>query len=1018
VVHDGAAWLAETLAAIAAQTRAPDRLIAVEAGTRDGSLDLLTTTLDPSNVVQVQRWAKTGDAVRAALDLGDDSDWLWLLTDDAAPDAEALAELLDRVERAPSVWQVGPKSHSWSDGLLLEAGATLDATGHRDIGFDGPELDQGQRDDADDVLAVATPGSLVRREAWERLGGLDDLWSAFGDDVDFGWRVNAAGGRVVVASRAVVRRKGAPADGPYAARSHPTPPTVRRRFGMQVLLANTSGVMLPVLIGRVLIVGLLRSVGLLVLSRDPARAGAELRAVIGVACQPGRVRTAGARRRATRELHRGDLRHLFPSAGDKWRRSPLVAGLFRTERDEPARAGASYETGPVSEEAESLEAGDSRVGAFLRRPASVLFLAMTLVALVAGRGVLSTTLHGGRLLPASGVGASDLWSAYRATWHPVSVGSRTTAPPSLAVLAVLSSLALGKVWFVVDVILLGVLPLSALTAFLSLRAVTDRTRVRVWVAIAYALLPAVTGAVAGGRLDVALTSILLPLAIRAGAAAVARADVRGTRHRAFGAGILLALVAAMSPVVWVAAVPLLLLAALVARRPGESAGTLLRRVGAAIMTLLVAPVVLLPWTVQVVMHPGLLWVGSGLPERFGSAAPPGGLDLLLLRAGGVGQPPLWVGAPLVIAAVLGLRRVTRVPVARAGALLLVGGVAGAVALTRAVGVTPGVADSRHWPGVLLLLAGAGALLAATVAADGVAPALTGHSFGWRQLSAAGLVVLSLAATVTLAGAWLIRGAAGPLSGAATTSLPLFTQVEMAQPGSPRALVVQTSGAGLSYALVRRPDGPALGDADVGPVGGSPAAARLATAVRDEAGGLTRGGPELQAFGVGFLVVPSASVSRLAPQLAKTASLNVVPAPGATVYRSTLPAGELSVIPASSAGPALAGNPAAPPAARILRATAGAADVTVPAGRPGRLAVLAEPVDSHWRATIGSQQLSGRTAYGWAQAFELPAAGGRLRIGYRDARRGTLLWVELAAVVLAALLAVPAARRPAAGEGPE
>jgi hypothetical protein len=73
-------------------------------------------------------------------------------------------------------------------------------------------------------------------------------------------------------------------------------------------------------------------------------------------------------------------------------------------------------------------------------------------------------------------------------------------------------------------------------------------------------------------------------------------------------------------------------------------------------------------------------------------------------------------------------------------------------------------------------------------------------------------------------------------------------------------------------------------------------------------------------------------------------------------------------------------------------------------------VLAEPVDSHWQATVGLTRLAGRTAYGWAQAFELPATGGRLQIGYRDPHRSTLLWVELGAVVLCLLLALPTGRR--------
>jgi hypothetical protein len=101
---------------------------------------------------------------------------------------------------------------------------------------------------------------------------------------------------------------------------------------------------------------------------------------------------------------------------------------------------------------------------------------------------------------------------------------------------------------------------------------------------------------------------------------------------------------------------------------------------------------------------------------------------------------------------------------------------------------------------------------------------------------------------------------------------------------------------------------------------------------------------------------------------------------------------------------------------VLPASADSADVAVPAGPAGRVAVLAEPADSHWQATLGSRRLLGRTAYGWAQAFELPAAGGRLQIGYHGGRRSTWLWVELAAVVLVGLLAVPTRRRPPEAAG--
>ena len=46
VCHDGAEYLPRSLAAIAAQTRPPDLLIAVDAGSRDQSPELLSAAID------------------------------------------------------------------------------------------------------------------------------------------------------------------------------------------------------------------------------------------------------------------------------------------------------------------------------------------------------------------------------------------------------------------------------------------------------------------------------------------------------------------------------------------------------------------------------------------------------------------------------------------------------------------------------------------------------------------------------------------------------------------------------------------------------------------------------------------------------------------------------------------------------------------------------------------------------------------------------------------------------------
>jgi GT2 family glycosyltransferase len=969
-------------------------------------------------VVASPRTAAFGEAVNAGLEaLGRPpgevapgveapNEWIWLLHDDCAPAPTALDELLTRAEHSPSVWMIGPKVRDWAGSRLLEAGRTIDPAGHIDTGVDGVEIDQGQRDDVDEVLAVGTAGALIRRDVWERLGGLDPSWQLYGDDVDLGWRINAAGGRVVVATRAVVRHDRAQTAGRRRSALRPgSRRVVRRRSGMQVVLANSSSAMVPLLVLRYLFGGLVRAIGLLLISRRPAQGAAEVRAAFGVLVHPGAITAARRQRSELQEVSPRDLRHLFPSASRRWRSSPFRIGWLGGERVHRARSATDSETGPVAEEAQSLNTGDSALADLMRRPGTVLFLVMSVIALIAERHLFSTTLHGGRLLPGPG-GSSDLWSTYVASFHPTSVGSFTPASPSLAILGAASTVTFGKPWLVVDIILLGAVPLAALSAYVAAGALTAAARVRVWVAVVYALLPAVTGAIAGGRIDVALVAILLPQTLRACAAALRSDATRVAVRRGVGAGLLLAVTVAFAPILWLIAAPVLLVGIGFMERESQEAHATLGRLVSAAVVLAVPIVVLVPWSWHILAHPRMVVATSGLPEFYSSQHAPSGIAMELLRAGGVAQPPIWIGIPIVVAALVGLNRRSRVAVARTAVALMIIGMAVAIALTRDAGVTTGLPASRHWPGLALLVAGAGALLAALVAAVGARPALQGHSFGWRQTAAVGIIGLALVSTGTLAVSWLVRGAGVPLTGGNPQVLPLFTQSELDVKTTPRALVLDDNPPTISYALIRRPHGTQLGDGDTAPERPpGPASRQLATAVRDLVAGRPGAGAKLAPFDIGYVVAETAGAQRIVPTLGRVPTLTVVPAPGATVWRSSLPTSELTLLPPTAAVRATSGATSVT-SAKALPATAGAADVSLPAGGTGRVVVLAEPANGGWHASVDGHALERRTAYGWAQAFVVPSSGGRLQIGYSSRPRDLWLVGELIAVVLLAGAALP------------
>jgi hypothetical protein len=262
----------------------------------------------------------------------------------------------------------------------------------------------------------------------------------------------------------------------------------------------------------------------------------------------------------------------------------------------------------------------------------------------------------------------------------------------------------------------------------------------------------------------------------------------------------------------------------------------------------------------------------------------------------------------------------------------------------------------------------------------------------------------------LLGGWVIRGSGAPLTNHDPQVLPLFTQSELEVPTSPRALVINSTGPEIAFALVRRPEGPQLGDADTAPTSMSgPASRRLAAAVRDLVAGRPGAGAELVPFDIAYVVAATDTARDIASALGRAPSLRVLPAPGATVWRSSLLTGELTILGPVGASRATGGATTAN-VARVLRAKPGAADVSIPAGASGRLVVLAEPAGSGWHAAVNGKSLVAKTAYGWAQGFVLPTTGGRLTIGHSGGARDGWLAAELVVVLLVVGAMLPG-RRP-------
>ena len=345
VCHDGETWLPETLGALGRLTVGPRRVIAVDTGSRDSTPDLLRSSNRVDVVLDLPRDTPFGTAVAAAVADADRrwgppggersaGEWLWVLHDDAAPEPTCLDVLLSVAESSPAVAMLGPLQLDWDDPrLVVEAGLSTDASGHRQTGIGSDELDLGQFATNSEVLAVGSAGALVRRREWDALGGYDSAFGLLREDVDLGWRINRAGGLVLCVPSARLHHARAVTSGNRsldAAGCDGGRRTVDRRNGLWTVLANSSGAAFALGMVRLPVLAVLRALGFLLLRR-PAAATAELGAMGRVVGDFPDLREARRRRiHSGAAIPRG-MRGLLTSRTTRLRNA-VQGGLTRVVR--------------------------------------------------------------------------------------------------------------------------------------------------------------------------------------------------------------------------------------------------------------------------------------------------------------------------------------------------------------------------------------------------------------------------------------------------------------------------------------------------------------------------------------------------------------------------------------------------------------------------------------------------------------------------------------------------------------
>lgn len=173
-----------------------DRLeiVVVENGSGDDSLARLRAGARGANVVE----SKTNRGFTGGCNFGFEhstGETIAFLNNDARPDRAWISAAMATLESNPDIGAVASKVLDWEGENIdfSDAAVTWYGMGYKPS---AGRPDDGSWEQEKDVLFGTGAAMFVRAAAFEQLGGFDDRFFMFYDDVDLGWRMNLAGWKV------------------------------------------------------------------------------------------------------------------------------------------------------------------------------------------------------------------------------------------------------------------------------------------------------------------------------------------------------------------------------------------------------------------------------------------------------------------------------------------------------------------------------------------------------------------------------------------------------------------------------------------------------------------------------------------------------------------------------------------------------------------------------------------------------------------------------------------------------
>ena len=977
VVHDGATWLPQVVAAVASQTRTPNRTIAVDTGSVDGSTKLLSGARIKN--ISINRGEGFGTAVAEAVatlpPVESEDEWIWLLHDDSAPDSKALEKLLEAVADRPNIAMVGPKILGWNDRThLLEVGISIARNGARWTGLEKDEYDQGQHDGIFEVLSVSTAGALIKRSVFEELGGFDEKLDLFRDDVDFGWRIHAAGQSVLVNTDAVIyhaeaaasERRDVDVDEAFLHRPH----LLDRRNAAYVLLTNSTWWMLPFISLQVVGAALARAIGYL-FAKLPGYASDELLALLRLFTRPDLVRAGRKWRKEDRLVSPRVVTRFMPSRISQFRIAIDAVTDRIQERLFPTQTGIKSE---FLDDEDLLTPSSARnLRALLKRPELSAFLVAFIFSIIFSRARLGSIAGGA--LPETPKGVSELWRLYAESWHQVGLGSSSATPTWVAVIALIGTLTFGNAQLFISALFFFAPFILFSAIFIWLRKITSHIWLAIFGGALYAMSPVALATINSGRLGTLIVMISLPLTLHllSGTLEIEKLAIR----KIFQLGLFLAFAVAFS-LPYLLALGIFYLGLTIFDYLHIPREVLKKRIQGRILLLAIPFLVNSPFTTEAVLHPTRYLLEPGL------ALSGGGPNLALLaNPGGTGSLPWWMVGPISALLLVSIFSRTN---ARYFAFVGTGFLTLTVALSGLSFPAHGTSIGYPlWTGTFISIATIAAITSGAIVLDQLRKHLEKAAVNYRHILAALLLASSIVYTAGAAFWSLVT--TSPLHTISNRVLPEFLGVT---PGTKTVVIRKVADGSLNYFIARGHD-IFLGDPDVAPATNPEISAAIRATV--DGSGITAGAT-LAEYGIKYLFVKAPAPETL---------VRTIDGLGGYV-RNSATADGITWRVVGNSDRLIFTNENSTVVALETKDISANFKLTV----PGKLR-LAENYDSNWKVIGNGKYVDKQPNANNLPEFSIKEAGDYLLIHDGTTRRA-FLSLQIIFLLIALVMAAPAGRR--------